>query len=121
MAYCPKCEVEYEESASECMDCHVPLRAGNPPAQAEKTSEPEASLVRVRAFSGPGGLMQAGLARNLLETEGIPCALQGQMMGEILPLEPIVMLVEETDAERAREILAAFLDNPDEQAPPAGP
>ncbi|MGH9402328.1 MAG: putative signal transducing protein [Terriglobia bacterium] len=120
MAYCPKCGVEYRESAAECMDCHAPLRPGDPPPDDARVESgtPAAKLVRIRVFGGPASLMQADLARNLLETEGIPCVLQGHVMGEILPgVEPIQMLVHESDAGRANDILTAYLDNP--QAEPA--
>ncbi|MGH9344169.1 MAG: DUF2007 domain-containing protein [Terriglobia bacterium] len=121
MAYCPNCGVEYLESAHECMDCHVPLRSGSPPLPAVtkvQRGDHAKKLVRIRVFSGPTSLMQADLARNLLETESIPCVLQGQVMGEILPgVEPIQMLVHESDAGRADDILTAYLDNP--QAEPA--
>lgn len=113
MAYCPECGVEYQEKATECMDCHVPLRPGVPPLVPShpKQGVPAEKLVRVRVFSGPTSLMQADLGRNLLETEGIPCVLQGKVMGEILPgVEPIQMLVHESDAERANDILTAYLD-----------
>ncbi|HEV2500036.1 MAG TPA: DUF2007 domain-containing protein [Terriglobia bacterium] len=120
MAYCPNCGVEYQENAHECMDCHVLLRPGAPPLAAVEAEhgDPAEKLVRIRVFSGPTSLMQADLGRNLLETEGIPCVLQGHVMGEILPgVEPIQMLVHESDADRANDILTAYLDNP--QAEPA--
>lgn len=121
MAYCPKCGVEYRESAAECMDCRAPLQPGPPPppsgSQEERHSS-TAKLICIRVFSGPTSLMQADLARNLLETEDIPCVLQGHVMGEILPgVEPIQMLVREGDAKRVNEILIAYMDNP--QAEPA--
>lgn len=113
MAYCPECGVEYKERAVECMDCHVPLRPGSPPSESsgKEQGDPSEKLVRLRIFSGPTSLMQADLGKNLLETEGIPCVLQGKVMGEILPgVEPIQMLVHESDVERANDILTAYLE-----------
>ena len=113
MAYCPQCGVEYREDAFECIDCHVPLRPGAPAESIATKQQSAPPLVRIRVFTGPTAAMQADLARNLLETEGIPCVLPGQVMGEILPgIEPIAMLVRASDAERASEILEAFLENP---------
>ncbi|MGH9395858.1 MAG: putative signal transducing protein [Terriglobia bacterium] len=115
MAYCPQCRTEYREGTLECMDCHTGLRPGSPPEDVatKAAREPEQKLMRIRVFSGPTSLMQADLAKNLLETEGILCVLPGQVMGEILPgVESIQMLVDERDAERADEILQAYLDNP---------
>lgn len=97
------------------MDCRVPLHAGPPPSEAAEPAgeTPKEHLVRIRIFNGPASLMQADLGKNLLETQGIPCVLQGKVMGEILPgIEPIQMLVHESDAEKARDILTAFLDTP---------
>ncbi|MGH9407397.1 MAG: putative signal transducing protein [Terriglobia bacterium] len=119
MPYCPQCSGEYAEGTTECADCGVSLRSGSPPQDAEKPAEIEndAPLLRIRSFSGPTSIMQAELARNLLLTEAIPCVLQGHMMGEILPgVEPITMLVRESDAQAADEILKAYLENPE----PAG-
>ncbi len=114
MAHCPQCGTEYRDGTSDCMDCHIELEPGPPPDLEEVVSgKREAKLVRIRVFSGPTSLMQADLARNLLATEGIPCVLPGQVMGEILPgVESIQMLVNEHDAARADEILQAYLDNP---------
>ncbi|MDE3179101.1 MAG: DUF2007 domain-containing protein [Acidobacteriota bacterium] len=115
MAYCPECGTEYKEGTVECFDCHELLCQGDPPPQLldDDEKEPEAKLVRIRTFTGPTSLMQADLARNLLQTEGIRCVLPGLVMGEILPgVEPIQMFVDERDVERADEIIEAFFDNP---------
>lgn len=114
MAHCPQCGTEYRESTLECADCRTPLEPGPPPDIEEVVmGGKEPKLVRLRVFSGPTSLMQADLARNLLATEGIPCVLPGQVMGEILPgVEPIQMLVDERDAARADAILQAYLENP---------
>ena len=80
------------------------------------TGEPAAPLVRVRIFTGTTALMEADMARNLLQTEGIPCVLPGHVMGNILPgIEPIQMFVREEDAGRASDILTAYLGYPLEE------
>ena len=99
------------------MDCRVPLRPGPPPPpdadQPGQSGEPQLKLVRVRIFSGPQSVMQADLARNILQTEGIPCTLPGAYTGEMLPGIDIVQLfVRESDAERARIILQGYFDTP---------
>jgi Putative prokaryotic signal transducing protein len=115
MAYCPICGVEYEEGAEQCMDCQVALQPGPPPEPPPKEQTPKAHLVRVRVFSGPQSVMQADLARNILETEGIPCVLPGQYTGEMLPgIDVIQLFVSESDADRAREILQSYFDTPQE-------
>ena len=117
MAYCPKCLIEYAEGSPECFDCHVSLKAGAPPTPRGAINEleitPDAELVRVRTFSGATGSMDAELAQNILQTQGIPCALPGEGHAELFPGVDIVQLmVRKEDAERAEEILKSFLDNP---------
>jgi hypothetical protein len=115
MAYCPHCGVEYREGTAQCMDCRIPLKPGLPPEnfkeRAKKDEHPQ--LTRIRIFSGPTAVMEADLARNLLEAEGIPCILPGEYTAEMLPgVEPIQVFVRESDAEQAREILQAYFDTP---------
>lgn len=74
--------------------------------------------MRIRVFTGPMAVMHADLARNLLETEGIPCVLPGQYSAEMLPGEPIHVLVHERDAARASELLDAYFSA--SQAEPTG-
>lgn len=67
----------------------------------------------VRTFSGPGAQLNAGLAKNILAAEGIPCVVPGEMMAETLPgVDLVQVLVREEDAEDAEEILKSFLDTP---------
>lgn len=116
MAYCPKCLAEYGESTKECSTCHLPLEAGAPPAEAvgELDIPPDAELVRVRTFSGPTASLDAELARNILQTQGIACALPGEGHAEMLPgIDVVQLLVRKEDAARAEEILKSYLDNPE--------
>jgi hypothetical protein len=115
MAYCPVCGVEYQEGTEQCMDCRVALQPGPPPEPPPKRlrEPPEPNLVRVRVFSGPQAAMQADLARQILESEGIPAVAPGQYSGEILPgIDVIQVYVEQSDAEQAREILQSYFDVP---------
>jgi Putative prokaryotic signal transducing protein len=125
MAYCPKCLIEYAKGSPECIDCHVPLEAGAPPAPKGAVKEleitPDVELVRVRTFSGPTGAMDAELAQNILQTQGIPCVLPGEGHAELFPGVDIVqLLVRKEDAERAEEILKSYLDNPENILPESG-
>ncbi len=112
MPYCPECLAEYVEGAVNCIDCGVALRPGLPPARPSGDS-PEVKLVRVRTFRGPTAQLDADLARNLLQEEGIPCVLPGQSSAEVLPGVGVVqLLVRKEDAEEAVEILKSYLDSP---------
>jgi hypothetical protein len=109
MAYCPKCLTEYREGAAECIDCHVPLRPGAPPAMERPEFAPDAKLLAVRAFRGPTASLEAELAQNVLKEEGIPSALPGDTGAEVIPgIDVVQLLVREEDAARAGEILKAF-------------
>lgn len=117
MAYCPECFTEYVEGASECADCSVPLRPGTPPPRPPSGS-PAVSLVRVRTFSGPTAQLDAELARNILQTQGIQSVLPGDASAEMLPgVDAVQLLVRKEDAAEAAEILKGYLDTP--QAAPA--
>ncbi|HLY60982.1 MAG TPA: DUF2007 domain-containing protein [Terriglobia bacterium] len=116
MAYCPECLVEYSEGTKECSNCHLPLAAGAPPAQPASTLEiaPDAELVRVRTFSGPTASLDAELAQNILQTQGIACALPGEGHAEMLPgIDVVQLLVRKEDAAQAEEILKSYMDNPE--------
>jgi len=110
MPYCPKCFIEYVEGTSECEDCGAFLLPGSPPAtppRAEIAHEKDAKLVTVRIFTGDSG-MGAEVARGVLESQGIPCTLSGDVAGEPFPVMDIHLLVREDDVARAERILQEF-------------
>lgn len=115
MAYCPECLTEYAEGSPECIDCHVGLRPGAPPVPAVAARKFElprdVKLVRVRVFSGPTAPVDAELARNWLESEGIPCVLPGENSAGLLPVLDVPLLVREEDAEEAARVLREYLDS----------
>ena len=75
----------------------------------EKSTEPK--LVCVRSFTGRAAQLDADLARNILDAEGIPSVLPGGVMADVLPGVDIVqLLVREEDAQEAQEILGGYLD-----------
>ncbi len=109
MRHCPKCGTEYEDSAEECMDCHVPLRPGAAPmAPGDEASPQDVKLVPVRTFFGGTSATDAELAKNLLESEGIPCVLIGANAARMYPGLDGRLMVREEDAERAARILKEY-------------
>ncbi len=115
MPYCPKCGTEYIEGTTRCEDCGGSLRWGSPPAgrpEEQAGIEPEARLVRVRTFSGSTALLDAELARNVLQTQGIPCILPGEEAAAAFPVFDIPLFVREEDAERAGCLLEDYLESP---------
>ena len=112
MPYCPKCSIEYVEGTAQCEDCGAFLLPGSPPAAPpplEITHEKDAKLVSVRIFTGDAG-MGAEVARGILESQGIPCVLSGDVAGEPFPVMDIHLLVREEDLGRAERILKEYLD-----------
>jgi len=116
MAYCPDCLTEYQEGVAECIDCRVPLVAGPPPAaEGPKKLEPEPKMVRLRSFHGATAQLEASLAKNLLEAQGIACMSPGEEE-PILGIDALQIWVREEDADQAAEILKAYLDSPQPEA-----
>jgi hypothetical protein len=66
--------------------------------------------VTVRVFSGPAALLNADVARNILQSQGIPSLVPGETSVELLPVLDVPLLVREEDAERAASILRDYLD-----------
>jgi hypothetical protein len=132
--YCPACLTEYVEGTVECEDCGAKLQAGSPPEAVPPVEHPPGVLagwlqslvgagkaedspsvktVRLRTFSGPTATLDADLARNLLESQGIPVILPGETSVEMLPFLAIPLLVRDSDAERAARILRDYFDSPE--------
>lgn len=115
VAYCPKCGTEYVEGTVRCEDCGESLRWGSPPArrpEEQEETEPEAKVVRIRTFSGSTAVLDAELARNVLQTQGIPCVLPGEEAAVAFPIFDIPLFVREEDAERAAQVLEDYFESP---------
>ena len=50
------------------------------------------------------------MARNILQTQGIPSLVPGETSVELLPVLDVSLLVREEDAEHAASILRDYLD-----------
>jgi hypothetical protein len=111
MPYCPNCFIEYVEGTDQCEDCGANLLPGSPPenpAPIETLDPGDVKLVPVRVFAGGTAQMNADLARNILQSQGIPCILQGETSAEMLPGLDVPVLVREQDAARADRILRDY-------------
>jgi len=112
MPYCAKCLIEYVEGTAQCEDCGAFLLPGSPPAappRPEIPHEKDVKLVPVRIFTGDTG-MEAEVARGVLESQGIPCVLSGDVAGEPFPVMDIQLFVREEDRGRAERILQEYTD-----------
>jgi hypothetical protein len=123
MPYCPDCLTEYVEGTLKCEDCGAELTPGSPPQAPPLTASAgfgDSKLVTVRAFTGvftASALLRADVARNILQSHGIPALVPGETSAELLPVLDVSLLVREEDAERAARILRDYLDT---EAPSPG-
>jgi hypothetical protein len=113
MPYCPDCLTEYVEGISTCDDCGATLLPGaapERPPEPESESTDDSKMVPVRVFTGATALLDADMARNILQTQGIPSFVPGETSVELLPVLDVALLVREADVERAAGILSDYLD-----------
>ncbi len=73
----------------------------------EPKADKDLKLAELCRVMGP---VEAAVIKNFLETQGIPCILQGQMLQAIYPilvdgLAEIKVMVSEKDLEAAKELL----------------
>ncbi len=112
--YCPRCGVEYQEGTKVCADCRVALVEERPvPAR------DEAEWVDLVTVLTTDDESQLKVVKSLLEAEGIPCYVQGEVAEETLPVGRLGVRVQvrPQDAESARALLAAkdlLFTGPDE-------
>ena len=113
MPYCPKCLTQYVDGTTTCEDCGSNLSPGSPPESPPQPSgagADDSKLVPVRVFAGPTALLDAEVARNILQTQGIPSFVPGETSVELLPVLDVSLLVRESDAGLAASILRDYLD-----------
>jgi Putative prokaryotic signal transducing protein len=115
MLHCPRCATEYEDTASECLDCHLELRPGPPPPalleRRKRQLRRDVKLVPAHVFSGGTAHMQAEMAKEWLESEGIPCVLQGEASVGMIPVLDVPVLVDEQDVDEAKRVLREYLES----------
>jgi len=115
MPYCPRCLVEYVEGTTTCEDCGAFLLAGPRPEATppvDLRNEKNVKLVPVRVFFGGTAQMEADLARNILQTQGIPSLPSGEFAAKYIPVLDVPLLVREEDLEKATQALEDYLGNP---------
>lgn len=99
--YCPQCGVEYREGFSECADCLVPLAAGDPPKEGERSAAGAVELVTVLET---GDWVEISLVSGLLDSAGIPYGIKA---GKDISNQGVyyVMVAADNEAD-ARAVLA---------------
>jgi len=120
MPYCPQCLIEYVDGTTKCEDCGTDLQPGSPPEarhKVEMSGSKDFKLVAIRVFSGATAVLDADVARNILESQGIPSLVPGETSAELLPVLDVPLLVREEDAEESARLLQEYLDT-DASTPP---
>ena len=107
--YCPICREEFQDWVKVCPDCGVNLVDELPALPVQKTGTDP--LVRIA--SAPNEAV-ANMWSGILEEHGIYCLVKGGQLGAVYGMAASVnreVHVLALEAERAREILAPFLDS----------
>lgn len=106
--FCPVCEAEYEPGITHCRDDNTPLVDQLTPETMRDSSEAEFVL-----FHKLGSPAEAEMVNDILQKNGVRSAVQSGMADAFSPLlsataEGAVILVDERDLDRAREVYTAF-------------
>jgi hypothetical protein len=141
MRYCPKCRAEYQDRVEKCLDCGASLVDTRPESIPESKvitkgnrSYFKQPLVPVGSFENN---IEAQLNKGILESEGIDSIIANPDV--LIAYQPdassssnLSLLVRESEAEKAREILNSIDKNipeddfpdgemPEEDSPDAEP
>jgi hypothetical protein len=120
MPYCAECLIEYVKGTTQCEDCGAFLLPGSPPEappRVDLAREKDVKLVPARIFNGSTAQMDAELARNILQTQGIPSTISGEGLSDPFPVMEVHLLVREEDAAHAERTLQDYLDTDVPSAP----
>ena len=118
MRYCPNCRAEYQDRVEKCLDCNVKLVNTKPEAIPQSSEEPtiitkgkrsyfKQPLVPVGSFTST---FEAQFNKGILEAEGIDSMIANPdvlvaYQHDASTSGSLSLLVRESDAEKAREIL----------------
>ena len=110
--WCPKCKAEYREGFTKCSDCGLPLvNKLAPELHEEAGPAPLRNIERLITVAKFINIVDADLARAKLEGDGIKVFMADENTVRVnwlysAAIDGVKIQVMESDAERAREILA---------------
>ena len=107
--FCPVCESEYEAGITQCPDDNSPLVDRLTPENTGRDTS-EARFVELYKLGSPA---EAEMVNDIFSQNGIRSVIKSGGADALSPLlsatsEGAVVFVDERDAERARELYAAF-------------
>jgi hypothetical protein len=118
--FCPTCESEYEPGITHCADDGAELVASLSVDDGAQDSS-EARFVALHTLSSPA---EAEMVNDILRQNGIRAVVQSGASDQFSPLFSVmapgaVVLVDERDLDRARELYASFFG--EDTSPLTGP
>jgi hypothetical protein len=118
--FCPTCEAEYEPGITRCADDGSEL-VESLTIESGAHDDSEARFVSLHTLSSPA---EAEMVNDILRQNGIRSVVQSGASDQFSPLFSVmapgaVVLVDERDLDRARELYASFFG--DDTSPLTGP
>jgi hypothetical protein len=111
--FCPECRGEFEDWVEVCPDCKVALVKELPPLPERERHQYRQEEPLVRIAVAPNEII-ANMWSGILKEHGVSCLLKGNTLKTVmysLPFDqPCEIYALSSVAERAREILAPFID-----------
>jgi hypothetical protein len=115
--YCPQCRDEFQDWVKVCPDCNVALVEKLSPLPKRKKLVPKQKKLGgplVHVATAPNEMI-AGMWSGILEEHGINCLLKGSALKAAMYSLPFNQSYEihvlASEAEKAKEILASFLNS----------
>jgi Putative prokaryotic signal transducing protein len=116
--FCSKCRTEYRKGFTTCADCEIPLVPELPP---ETTPPPAPEYVNFINLYSPRNEIELSLIKSILDSEGTSYFVRNDNFGS-LEVGPHIGLynakmitVQDDQYDKAKELLADFLDKTREQ------
>ena len=101
------------EGTAQCEDCGADLLPGSPPEappRVDLSEEKDVKLVPARIFTGSTAPMDAELARNILQTQGIPSTIRVRVSRTRSPWRKCTCSCAKRTPAHAERVLQEFLD-----------
>ena len=99
--FCPVCKAEYRDGYTKCSDCNVDL-VDKLPVKPVCEADTNIKFVKLLQTNDITDIVQI---KSILDSEGVHYYIKGDLMRSIRPLDNAVLMVNENEAEKAKELL----------------